>query len=91
VAIVSLRSNVLPRWLGWLAAVAAVLSLIGPASPVGPIVFPLLLAWIVAASVFLFLEPPAPVPSPSPQTPQTPWDAASDSSADHQSVGDGMR
>jgi hypothetical protein len=88
VAIVVLRSNVLPRWLGWLAAVAAVLSMIGPASPVGPIAFPLLLAWIVAASVFLFLEPPAPVPSSSPQAP---WDSAPGPSADPESVGKEMR
>jgi hypothetical protein len=67
VAIVVLRSNVLPRWLGWLAAVAAVLSLSGPASPVGPIAFPFVLAWIGAASVVLFLEPPA--PAASSQTP----------------------
>lgn len=88
VAIVVLGSNVLPRWLGWLAAVAAVLSMIGPASPVGPIAFPLLLAWIVAASLFLFLEPPAPVPDSSPQAP---WDTTPGPSADHESVAKEMR
>jgi hypothetical protein len=85
VAIVVLRSSVLPRWLGWLAAVAAVLSLIGPASPVGPIAFPFLIVWIVAASVVLFLEPPAPVPHA-----QTQCDPAPDSSADHETMGGGM-
>lgn len=56
VAIVALRSGVLPRWLGWFLAVTAIVAVVGsvdPGMPIGQLAFPLILLSMVALSIAL--------------------------------------
>lgn len=49
--IATLRSPVLPRWLGWTAVVIAIISLAGPAGFVGAV---LAMVWLLVVSIFMF-------------------------------------
>lgn len=59
----TLRSGVLPRWLGWVALAAGVVSLAGPGGFLGFFVAPL---WLLVAGVLLFFRPEPPVPASVP-------------------------
>ncbi len=66
VAVISLKTRVLPRWLGWLAAVTAPLLLVNGMfldAEFGP-AFLLFLLWTLLASVVLTVRPSG-VPSPT--------------------------
>jgi len=52
-ALIILRTNVLPRWLGWLSLPLAALSLIAVALQAGAFASPLLLIWALATSFCL--------------------------------------
>jgi hypothetical protein len=58
-ATVILRTNALPRWLGWLGAAAAAVSLVSTplADKVPPLGILLTFAWIVATSIVLVRRP----------------------------------
>jgi len=53
-AVIILRTNVLPRWLGWLSLPIAAVSLVAVAAQFGAFASPLLLIWLLAASFCLF-------------------------------------
>jgi Domain of unknown function (DUF4386) len=53
VGIAVLRSDVLPKWLGWFALVFAVISLAGP---LGFISFPGALLWVIVAGIVLTMR-----------------------------------
>lgn len=52
-AVVALRSDVLPRWLGWVTAVLAVLGLVTPLSFILFLLFPV---WVLVTSILLYRE-----------------------------------
>ena len=52
-AVVALRSDVLPRWLGWVTAVLAVLGLVTPLSFILFLLFPV---WVFVTSILLYRE-----------------------------------
>lgn len=57
-ALVILQTRVLPGWLGWLGVVVLTLSLVGIAvAGVGLLAFPLVLIWMIAASILLVRRP----------------------------------
>jgi hypothetical protein len=58
-AILALRSDTLPNWLGWLSAVLAVLGLVTPLSFAVVLLFPL---WALAVSVLLYRRDPSSPP-----------------------------
>lgn len=59
VAVVALRTHVMPAWLGWPAAVVAVANLISVALPpdAGSPAFMLFILWMLVASVYLTVRP----------------------------------
>lgn len=58
-SLVSLRTKVLPAWLGWVAFVLGIVSL----TPIGFLAFLVMLAWIAIVSVVLFQQQSAPTPT----------------------------
>lgn len=57
-SVVALQTSVLPRWLGWLGLAVLALSLAGVAlAEIGFLAFPLVLVWLIAASVLLLRRP----------------------------------
>lgn len=58
-SIVSLRTKVLPAWLGWAAFALGILSL----TPIGFFAFIVVLAWIAVVSVVLFRQQSTPAPT----------------------------
>ena len=57
-AAVVLQTGVLPRWLGWLGLVILVLSIAGVVvAEIGLLAFPLVLIWMIAASLLLLRRP----------------------------------
>ncbi|HUG30843.1 MAG TPA: hypothetical protein VMQ65_10070 [Candidatus Limnocylindria bacterium] len=57
-AVVILQTGVLPRWLGWLGVAVLVLAVFGVAvAEIGFLAFPLVLIWMIAASLLLLRRP----------------------------------
>jgi uncharacterized membrane protein len=56
-----IRSHVLAAWLGWAGFVAAAGVAVATAFLVGPLVAPLIMLWVVAASVELWRTRQAPM------------------------------
>lgn len=57
-AVVILQTGVLPRWLGWLGVAVLVLAVFGVAvAEIGFLAFPLVLLWMIAASLLLLRRP----------------------------------
>lgn len=64
-SIMILQSGAMSRWLGWFGLAVSALSLVAVVLLAGPLATPLILIWVVGASVLLFRTHGTPVTTPA--------------------------